>query len=185
MLRIVKPASVVVCLLALGGPAFAGTECLAKGHYILGLGTTSDIYGALFATGGENHVAMVSIEPEFGYFFADRVAAITVLAYSGYWVSDGGEYFSHLQWSAGVEVDPPIHEIFALYFRLNGGIDYYSDERDVFPLFSPAFGGKFFLAPQTPLWFGYGYQGIIETYESGRSELLSRHGVMFGLQIII
>ncbi|UCH78675.1 MAG: hypothetical protein JSU81_01625 [Candidatus Coatesbacteria bacterium] len=177
-----KIGIVILTALCLVSAAFAGTEYLTKGHYILGLGMTSDIFGGLLL-GGPEDVAMITVEPEFGYFFAGRTAVITALGITAYWIGDYD--YQHLQWSAGVEYDAPLHERLALFFRFVGGIDYDSEKDDVSPLFGPSFGAKVFLVPQTPLWFGYGYQGVVETSESGNSELLSRHGITFGLQIIL
>jgi hypothetical protein len=174
---------IIFVALCLASAAFAGTEYLTKGHHMLGLGMTSDfIGGAFFGYGGETF-AMVSVEPEFGYFFAGRTAVITALGITARWM--GEEDYEHFQWSAGVEVDPALSERWALYFRFVAGADYDSGNDEIYPLFGPSFGAKVFLAPQTPLWFGYSYEGVVETYGSGNTDLLSEHGITFGLQIIL
>ncbi|HUU56904.1 MAG TPA: hypothetical protein VMW93_06145, partial [bacterium] len=125
--------------------------------------------------------------PEFGYFLSGRFAVITALAYSGIFAFDDDEYYSHLQWLGGVEVDPAVNDWFAFYFRFTGGLDYDPEGGDVYPVAGPGFGGKVFLAPQTLLWIGYGYQGRLETYGSGSSkitELMSRHSIAFGMQVL-
>lgn len=180
MLRIGIIVFVAVCL---ASAAFAGTEYLTKGHYILGLGMTSDVIAGAFLGYPGDNIVMISVEPEFGYFFAGRTAVVTTLGLTAY--SFDGEDYEHVQWSAGFEVDPALGERWALYFRFVAGADYDSGNDDIFPLFGPSFGAKVFLAPQTPLWFGYSYEGIVGTDESGDTDLLSEHGITFGLQIIL
>jgi len=178
-----KTGIVILATLAFASAAFAGTEYLTKGHYMLGLGVASDyFFGGAFLGYGDTTVAMISVEPEFGYFFADRMAFVTALGITAYWLDD--DDYEHFQWSAGVEYDAPLHERFALYFRFVGGIDYDSWSEDVNPLFGPSFGGKVFLVPQTPIWFGYSYEGVV-LMGDGDSDLLSEHGITFGLQIIL
>lgn len=165
--------------------ANAGTEYLSKGHYMLGVGA-GGVLDPYLLFGTDQGVA-VAVEPEFGYFLAGPVAAVTVLQYRGVWDFDpspgGQRYYSHIQWSGGPEVDVPLHPLFALYGRFTAGIDF-EDDGDVYPIFTPGFGGKVFLAPQTPLWFGYRYQGLLERYESGTSHLRSYHGIVFGVQVL-
>jgi hypothetical protein len=174
---------IILCLAGASvSAAHAGTECLSKGHFMLGagVGRIFDRYLFTVTSGG----AAASLEPEFGYFFAGRAAAVTVLYYSAVWNSGSSDgYYHHVQWSGGVEGDLPVHRLFALYGRFTAGIDV-EDDGDVNPLFMPAAGGKVFFAPQTPLWFGYRYQGLFERRESGRSDLVSYHGLIFGLQIL-
>jgi hypothetical protein len=178
---------VIFSVVVISAPiAAAGTEYLSKGHYMLGVGVGGilDPY-ILFGT---DQGVTVTFDPEFGYFFVGPVAAVTVLQYRGVWdfdpSPDGERYYSHLQWSGGAEADVPLHRLFALYNRFTAGIDYDPDDGDVYPIFMPAVGGKVFLAPQTPLWFGYRYQGLVERYESGTSHLRSYHGIIFGLQVL-
>jgi hypothetical protein len=177
--------SVCFVVAALAAPVLAGTEYLSKGHYMLGLGGHSDFLG-VYLSGAED-TATVSLEPEFGYFLFGRFAVVTALAYNATYVFSEEESYTHIQWLGGVEVDPAVNDWFALYFRFTGGLDYYPDHDEIDPVAGPGFGGKFFLAPQTLVWIGYGYQGQIETYTAGGSdvtELLSRHSVAFGMQVL-
>ena len=177
--------SVFLLITALAAPVLAGTEYLSKGHYMLGLGAHSDFISVHLSEPYDS--AGVTLEPEFGYFLFGRFAVITALAYSGIYSFEYDEYYSHLQWLGGVEVDPAVNDWFAFYFRFTGGLDYDPEGGDVYPVAVPGFGGKLFLAPQTLLWIGYGYQGRLETYGSGGSEvteLLSRHSIAFGMQIL-
>jgi hypothetical protein len=179
---------IIICVaLCLASAAFGGTEYLTKGHYILGLGMTSDVIGSAFLGYADETIVMMSVEPEFGYFFAGRTAVVTALGLTAFWFEDGNyeHDYEHIQWSAGVEFDPALSERWALYFRFVAGADYDSGNDEIYPLFGPSFGAKVFLAPQTPLWFGYGYEGVVETHGSGNTDLLSEHGITFGLQIIL
>ena len=114
--------SVFLLITVLAAPVLAGTEYLSKGHYMLGLGAHSDFISVHLSEPYDS--AGVTLEPEFGYFLFGRFAVITALAYSGIYSFEYDEYYSHLQWLGGVEVDPAVNDWFAFYFRFTGGLDY-------------------------------------------------------------
>ncbi len=176
-----KPIKVVLICLA-ASAASAGTDAFNKGHYRLAANAGTAMWPfSTFVYGGDGVV--ISLRPEFGYFFANNFTLGGELGYWAFYDFDHGDYDSFVQFGPAVEYDAPLGNTGAFFVRFAAGVTYTSGgSDDVDAYFAPGIGGKVFIAPQTAMTFGYRPEGYIEFY-GGHTDTYILFGFLYGFEI--
>lgn len=174
-----KKMALSIGIVFLTANAFAGTELLDRGHYLLGVNTGS---GASYYSPGDSMGARLG--GDFGIFFARGFALAMSLQYSGSFNKD--DSYNSIRFLAGPEWDLALNPNTAFFMRGSVGLDTVTgDNGDTDPAFNFRTGPKFFLTPQANLWVGLNADMEMDAGPDGPNDLYGAYGLAVGLEVVL